>query len=249
MRTLQTNEWMILNNIIYEIHTMEDFDEMRIRLLEQLKMLIDYDSADFYMSQDDEKKQLCEPVMYNCTADMSAIYENLDHTRQILYSGKSLIYRETDIISDDALKQTDYYQKVFLPNNWHYSLQMIVAREGKLQGVLTFYRNIGKQDFAHDDIFILDLLTEHLAYRLWRQRKGDVRSMDKLSVTQAAEKYELTRQEHNILRRLMEGKDNAAICDDLSISINTLKKHILNIYRKLGIKNRVQLFKMIRERE
>ena len=48
---------------------------------------------------------------------------------------------------------------------------------------------------------------------------------------------------------LMEGKDNSFICDYLSISINTLKKHILNIYRKLGIRNRVQLFKKIREKE
>ena len=49
--------------------------------------------------------------------------------------------------------------------------------------------------------------------------------------------------------KLMEGKDNSFICDYLSISINTLKKHILNIYRKLGIRNRVQLFKKIREKE
>jgi DNA-binding CsgD family transcriptional regulator len=47
----------------------------------------------------------------------------------------------------------------------------------------------------------------------------------------------------------MKGKDNVSICDELSISVNTLKKHILNIYRKLGIKNRVQMFKMIKEKE
>ena len=47
----------------------------------------------------------------------------------------------------------------------------------------------------------------------------------------------------------MDGRDNAAICEELAISVNTLKKHILNIYRKLGIKNRVQLFKMIKEKE
>ena len=29
----------------------------------------------------------------------------------------------------------------------------------------------------------------------------------------------------------------------------SIKKHILNIYRKLGIRNRVQLFKKIREKE
>lgn len=47
----------------------------------------------------------------------------------------------------------------------------------------------------------------------------------------------------------MQGKENPVICEELTISTNTLKKHILNIYRKLGIRNRVQLFKMIREHD
>ena len=55
--------------------------------------------------------------------------------------------------------------------------------------------------------------------------------------------------ENTILYNLMQGKENPVICEELTISTNTLKKHILNIYRKLGIRNRVQLFKMIREHE
>ena len=29
MNTLQTNDWLILNSIIYEIYTTADFDKMR----------------------------------------------------------------------------------------------------------------------------------------------------------------------------------------------------------------------------
>ena len=52
-----------------------------------------------------------------------------------------------------------------------------------------------------------------------------------------------------VLRRIMEGKEREEICEELSISVNTLKKHTVNIYRKLGVGNRVQLFKKILERE
>ena len=110
-------------------------------------------------------------------------------------------------------------------------------------------RNIGKDDFNHDEVFLVDTLKEHMAYRLWQQRQNRIQFGEKLTVSAATEKFGLTRQEHNILHLLMEGKDNSFICDYLSISINTLKKHILNIYRKLGIRNRVQLFKKIREKE
>ena len=82
--------------------------------------------------------------------------------------------------------------------------------------------------------------------KLWETR--DERA-EKLTITEVTEKYELTKREHTILQLLMQGKDNHTICEELSISVNTLKKHILNIYRKLGIRNRVQMFKMIKEKE
>ena len=249
VNTLQTNDWLILNSIIYEIYTTADFDGMRKKFLEQMKMLVDFDSADFYLAKKDGSKRLTEPITYNCDEDACVDYEDLDYSRGIMYSGKCLVYRETDIISDEKRVQTEYYNKIYRPNNWHYSLQMIIAKDKQFLGVVTLYRNIGKDDFNHDEVFLVDTLKEHMAYRLWQQRQNRIQFGEKLTVSAATEKFGLTRQEHNILHLLMEGKDNSFICDYLSISINTLKKHILNIYRKLGIRNRVQLFKKIREKE
>ena len=249
MRTLEINDWILLNSIIYKIYTMDSIDEMREQFLEQMKMLIDFDSADFHLASARGENKLTDPVLYNCEDDLSSAYEELDYSRGILYSGKTLIYRETDIISDEKRVETEYYKKVYKINNWHYSLQMVLARKKEFVGVATFYRTIGKDDFAYDDIFILDLLKDHLAYRLYQQKMRGNMLSEKLTVSAATEKYGLTRREETILRLLMDGKDNAIICETLVITENTLKKHILNIYRKLGINNRVGLFKMIKEKE
>ncbi len=248
MRKLETNDWLILNNIIYKIYTEECFDDMRYEFLEQLKMLLDFDSADFYMASREEGELLCDPVTFNCDVDLSDMYENLDYSRGIMTSGKMLIYRETDIISDEVRVETDYYKKVYQPNHWHYALQLVLAGHEKFLGAVTFYRTIGKEDFQYDDIFILDLLKDHLAYRLEQFYKtGEV--SEKITVSEAVARYDLTRREHAILKCLMSGLENEEICRQLVITQNTLKKHILNIYRKLGIKKRVQLFKMVKEYE
>ena len=126
---------------------------------------------------------------------------------------------------------------------------MVIARNKKFLGAITFYRTIGKENFLYDDIFVLDMLKDHLAYRLEQFYKSEENGMDKITVTEAVVKYDLTKREHMILKQLMSGKDHAQICEELVISSNTLKKHILNIYRKMGIKNRVQLFKMVKEFE
>ena len=249
MRTLETNDWILLNSIIYKIYTTESMREMREQFLEQIRMLVDFDSADFYLPSRDGSRSLTAPITFNCDQDNSQLYEMLDYSRGIMYSGKSLIYRETDIMSDEKREETEYYKKVYRPNNWHYSLQMILARDRVFVGVITLYRCIGKDNFQYDDIFLLDMLKDHLAYRLHQDMKNGSPLEEKLTVTQACEKYELTHQEHNILKMLMAGENNDQICGELTISVNTHKKHILNIYRKLGIRNRVQMFKMIREKE
>ncbi len=249
MKKLETNDWIILNNLIYKIYTTENFDDMRQKFFEELKMLIDFDSGDFYLASKEEGRLLCDPVTYNCDVDLSQIYEDIDYSRGIVASGKMLIYRETDIISDEARIETEYYQKVYKPNNWHYALQVVLAKHRKFLGAITFYRTIGKENFHYDDIFVLDMLKDHLTYRLEHHLRQSESKEGKLSVAEAAEKYELTKRETEILKALMDGKDNTVICDELVITANTLKKHILNIYRKLDINTRVQLFKMIREYE
>lgn len=249
MRTLDTNDWILLNSIIYKIYTMNNIDDMREQLLEQMKMLIDYDSADFHLASPSGEKKLVSPVLFNIDEDYSMVYDEIDYSRGILYSGKTLIYRETDIIDDAKRVETDYYKKVYKANKWHYSLQMVLARKKEFVGVISFYRTIGKDDFTYDDIFILDLLKDHLAFRLYQQKKSGDLISQKLTVAAATEKFALTRREETILRLLMEGRDNSTICDSLVISENTLKKHILNLYRKLGINNRVGLFKLIREKD
>ncbi|MDD3370133.1 MAG: LuxR C-terminal-related transcriptional regulator [Lachnospiraceae bacterium] len=249
MKHIETSDFMVLNNIIYKIYTTEDLCAMRENLLEQVRLVLDFDGADFYLADPDNPTGLVEPVAFNGGSLLAAQMDEKDYSRGIMYSGKSIVYRETDIISEEKRVQTEYYQKVYRSNNWHFALQMILGREKDFLGVITFYRTIGKDNFSYDDILLLDMLKEHLAYRLWVGQCEQKKAVEKLSVSQAAESYHLTRREHMILRMLMDGKDNDTISSELSITVNTLKKHILNIYRKLEVNNRVQLFKMIREKE
>lgn len=247
MKQMNTSDWIVLNTIIYKIYTTEDFRAMRGELLEQLKLVLDFDSADFFLANIGGKPGLRDPVTYNCDGIYPQTYDELDYSRGIMYSGKSLVYRETDIISDEKRMETEYYKKVYSPNNWHYSLQVILAREKEFLGVITLYRTIGKDNFHYDDIFVMDMLKDHIAFRMYQERRKV--SSGKLTVAQAAAKYELTKREETILGLLMSGMDNAAVCEKLVISVNTLKKHVLNIYQKLGIRNRMQMYKMISEPE
>jgi len=57
-------------------------------------------------------------------------------------------------------------------------------------------------------------------------------------------KHNISKREEEITLLLLQGESKKSIEDKLFISSHTVKNHIYNIYRKLGIKNRLQLFNL-----
>jgi hypothetical protein len=175
VKNFGTNDWIVLNHIIYKIYSTEDLDEMRSMLLEQLKILIRYDSADFFLASQEANGELIKPVYYNADAELGNRYMknffDIDYSKGLLLSGKNLIYRETDIMPDELRVETDYYKAYFKPAGWHFGLDMLITYNQKLLGVLTLYRKKGEPNFEYEDIFILEMLKEHLEYRLYRDTK------------------------------------------------------------------------------
>ena len=255
MNLADQKDRLFFNDVIYKIYTTEDLDEMRYNFLEQLRIIVDYDSADFFLAQKMQNQEtgLGAPVGYNCRALDSARYDAIDYSRDTLYNGRSMVYLETDIMPDAERIQTEYYQKVYLPNRWHFALQMTFARNHVFCGCVTLYRNKGRENYTREDVRMLDLLKEHMAYRLYMEQHRTVcreesaqAADDRLRISEASGVYGFTRRENELLESILKGTDNEQIADQYSISINTLKKHLINIYRKAGVKHRSQLMGMIR---
>ena len=63
------------------------------------------------------------------------------------------------------------------------------------------------------------------------------------------ERFGITEREQEILRLLADGLSNQEIAKQLFISVNTVKTHIKNIYAKLEVNNRLQLFNLMKYRD
>jgi len=62
-----------------------------------------------------------------------------------------------------------------------------------------------------------------------------------------AERHSLTEREAEILECVLKGSSNAEIAAALSISVGTVKNHVYNVYRKMGVRTRGQLHRYVRE--
>ena len=170
MKTLETNDWMVLNNIIYQINYLKDSQEMRENLLKQLLLIIDFDSANFFVTDSDDPRILKNMAGYNFSEklgeDYVGLYEKLDYQKGLMFDGKSRVYRETDIMEDKKRQETEYYKQFYQPNGWHYSLHASLAFEKRSVGTLALFRRQGKEDFSYKDVFVLEMLQDHLALRI-----------------------------------------------------------------------------------
>jgi LuxR family maltose regulon positive regulatory protein len=56
-------------------------------------------------------------------------------------------------------------------------------------------------------------------------------------------------QEQRVLALLVAGHSNPEIAETLIVSVNTVKAHVKNLYRKLGVTNRIEAASVTRREQ
>lgn len=241
---------LVLNHIIEQIYMEEDFEKLRLWLLETLQPILPFAAACFYLASRTRDHVLEKGVgvglSQEALQDYIDNYEDKDYTRWLFMSGRNMVFRESDYFPDTIRKSQDYYKEVYEPNQLYWCAQGNITHGGNFLGVIVFYRTEEEEDFNERELFILELLLPHLANRLQRQLQweGDAPiSRPIFEAQRFADTYGLTPREVETLALLMAGLNSEQICEALSISINTFKKHTAGIYGKLGITRRWELIK------
>ena len=124
-----------------------------------------------------------------------------------------------------------------LYDDHHYVLEAIrrgasgyLLKDASTADVIQTLRNVADGQLAVEP----QLLREALATRGEPAAPGE-------SARQRAEQYALTPREHDVLLLVAEGLTNKEIGGRLSISEDTVKHHLSNIFDKLGVSTRLEL--------
>lgn len=249
MSYLEKNDINIYNNIVYQIYTQEDLDEMRLNFLKLVKLLIPYESANFYLADRNGSHLITKPVSVNFPIEALTEYlekiEGEDPTRWIFIQAKNMVYREKDLFSAEAIERNKCYQEFYIPHDLHHSLQISLSMNNIFLGSLSFYRSKKQNEFSDHEIYFFELFKDHLALRLYQDLNLDNPKLLYTSEIDSKQKYGLTAREWEIAKLLADELSIEEIGSKLYISQNTVKKHIVNIYKKVGISSRRELCKLI----
>jgi DNA-binding CsgD family transcriptional regulator len=147
--------------------------------------------------------------------------------------------RLSDVISSQKLVNTRVYSEWFRPNGIVAELEVGIARSRTVTRNFVLSRSRG--DFSVRDREVLEVLAPHLARIYEREllrRAADIAAPGSLEL--------LTARETEVLELVAAGLTNAAIAERLWISPGTVKKHLDNVYAKLGVANRTAAAALVR---
>ena len=232
MAFLNENEWIRLNEIAYNISFIYTVEEMQHEILNRwLPFLISYDSAIF------ARISIAENGSYQFQAPAAF---HLPQQAVDIWMQESL--------NSDAFRWALYtYRNFYLPNRLAYSVGLSISFREEPVGLLKLYRQADKPPFSERDMFVLEQLHKHFAYRLvYEAKKGDTRYFyAKGYHEKLCSQYGLTSREGEMLDLAVHGLSNEDIAQKMNISIHTVKKHFHSIYTKMNVRNRVQMIQSL----
>jgi len=250
-------DWNYLNSLIYQVNRITDRDEMREFFLNMLDTFIPCQYSVFCLP--DGENHLGHPIHHDRmgkkrkVTDVPELQTNFVNLRWVFESGLNKVFR----FSDYYLKKEAFLNEPFLERcklyDIQYFLMIVLSYEFHYEGCVILMRNYESGDFTDVEVRILDILKDHLALRLFQERQSKKddgivwQEIIHKIVAAVAEKHHLTNREAEVLTLIYDGRQNNEICILLSIAESTMKKHILSIYEKTGLKNRAGLIRLFNE--
>lgn len=254
MTMLKENDWNSINEILLEAYALDREIDITSKFLKMLTRLIPFTRAFFLMCDENNDIIVENSAFYNINEQKQQDYINKfyqqDYIKYIINDTRSIVFRDTDILEEDARKQTEFYKEFLSPQDLPFGSGIVFIKNENLLGILNLFRNNEIGNFTDKELNILNIFKDHLTNIIYSLRKNSV-AIDGTSNVHICEleKYNLSKRETEIIKLMLDGLSNQEISDSLVISISTVKKHIYNIFTKLGINSRLQMLKLFNIRK
>ncbi|MDD2216165.1 MAG: LuxR C-terminal-related transcriptional regulator [Eubacteriales bacterium] len=218
--------------------------------------MVNFDFADFYLNDTKAvgKILLVDPVVVSRYSqsfnqrfmmEYDKYYGQIDYVKWVFSSQESVVYRDSDLIDHEMRTKSAFYLDYLKPAGLINVAGISIAVNGSCVGAMTLYRTEKNGDFTDRDLYILKQLLPHLQNKFMEEYEEIESIIHKNGFNLLSRIYKLTKREMEITELLYNGKSNNEISHQLSISVNTVKKHISNIFNKLGVDSRSQLINFL----
>lgn len=251
MESISTEQWIVINSITKHIHA-DDLRTLPAIITSELRELVPYSHSLYHYSF------LAGEIF--TTFDYGSIdlpeehiklyqeeYEGIDYINWFADEVTPRVFRDTDIIPAQIRENSQLMKGWMEPYHLFYSIGITIAADTCPYGNIYLFRSKDEGDFSDAEVSLLEVINEHLCIRYRREMPRGLSGFTaKCGWGPFSAKYQLTEREGAIVSSIGNGCLRKDLPATLFVSENTLKKHLSNIYKKLGINHYEELMQLIK---
>ena len=187
---------------------------------------------------------------YNFNEQMMFDYKEIHYINDVMHPKKHLsklmsseetVYKIKEVTTPGELTKSSYSQFI---EQHHIIDQMVIyfATKNTIYGGIGFVRLKGEKLFTKKDKAILQTLSVHLQHLVKNTMCSKEVETKSIYVETIMESTSiLSRRESEVFELISKGYSNQEIASHLWITINTVKKHLRNMYKKYEVNSRTGL--------
>lgn len=235
------------NDLVLKLY-ITPMEDLLVTCCDGLRGIIPFDHS--YTALNDQSDSHKAAFNYRSTDtddELTALYANYYHAIDYLswYYNQCLpmTVRSTDLMRPEVIEQSRIHQEWESRLGIFYTATACIAADDILFGTISLMRSKEHGDFTDEEMRVLEEVNEHLCSRFRLVYPNGVnRFMMDCDTDPIVAAFSLSPREWEVACLLVKGMSRVEIADKLSISKNTLKRHIANIYHKMGVSNEMQFF-------
>jgi DNA-binding CsgD family transcriptional regulator len=170
-------------------------------------------------------------------------------TRYRSTTGDLSAARLSDVVAWRRYRESPVYREYFMPGGVGHMLDLGLPARPGWQRTILICRHRSDGDFPERDRDVLEQLRPHLLAREARAAlRRRLRELAPADEDTTGSDTTLTIREREIVFLAAQGRTNTQIAAELWITPATVKKHLENVYDKLGVRSRAAAAKRVSER-
>jgi DNA-binding CsgD family transcriptional regulator len=247
MENLSKTTWAKIHDFLLSIGPIVSVDELNSRILANLPDLVHFENSGVLIDLDkDLKPEINARNSIRIKKDWSAAFNDYYHRIGVFPDIDRNIF-SADYLNTGKYDKDEYVNDYLRPQGIYYSAGLIIfGRENTPIHFVVLNRTSDEHRFSPVELAVLKIIQPHLSnyYKTAYELEG-FRRMPLLLTELEKHTEVLSPRESEIVYLLALRFKPAEIAGKLKISHYTVRKHIENIYKKLNVTDRHQLFQRI----
>ncbi|MFJ7735583.1 LuxR C-terminal-related transcriptional regulator [Lysinibacillus sp. NPDC097287] len=208
-------------------------EDVRLHIQHKLADIFGYDQTIFWYA--DNNGNLSDPINYNLSDRALTDYLTDFHFYDLLHPTKNVnlflekkAIRLDDLVTPNQYENSPFYRSFMKGYGYHDEMVVALIHQDTFIGAIGLGQKNNLCKFTEKDSNTLKLVSDVIASVLLHQKNNNEFSL-------------LSNREIDVVNLVKKGWTNQVIAATLHISVNTVKKHLQNIYEKYSVQNRTQL--------